>query len=201
MRTSGLVTNVLPNICDWFTRSHPFKGENRTRNRSKVGKRALRLSLPLLVLGGLVTIEFSLSREFCKNNFLDRLDLNLMCVRVKDSGRSGKDTGYWVGHFQISEELRMKEEARKNLEGTDENASRQDDRARNVGRKANKKKNNEYRPLLARLIHSSAAVPEPLITQGVCHVTAELILLSIPNRLVYTKQEQIAGMFFQQFRK
>ena len=28
---------ILPhlNICDWFTRLHPSKGENRTRNRSE----------------------------------------------------------------------------------------------------------------------------------------------------------------------
>ena len=38
---------VLPhlNICDWFTRLHPSKGENRTRNRSESCKcnRACRL--------------------------------------------------------------------------------------------------------------------------------------------------------------
>ena len=26
------------NICDWFTRSHPSEGENRTRNRSEVAR-------------------------------------------------------------------------------------------------------------------------------------------------------------------
>ncbi len=26
------------NICDWFTRSHPSNGENRTRNRSECSK-------------------------------------------------------------------------------------------------------------------------------------------------------------------
>jgi hypothetical protein len=31
---------VLPhlNIRDWFTRSHPSKGENRTRNRSEIAR-------------------------------------------------------------------------------------------------------------------------------------------------------------------
>jgi hypothetical protein len=27
-----------PNIRDWFTRSHPSKGENRTRNRSEIAR-------------------------------------------------------------------------------------------------------------------------------------------------------------------
>jgi hypothetical protein len=27
-----------PNICDWFARSHPSKGENRTRNRSEIAR-------------------------------------------------------------------------------------------------------------------------------------------------------------------
>ena len=129
-----------------------------------------------LLISGLVTIEFSLSREFCKNNFLNPLDLNLMCVRVKDPDGSGKDTGYWVGHFQISDELRMKEDARKILEEFDGYGSTQQEQSR--------KKKNEYRPVLAQLIQSSIAVPESLIRQGVCYVTAELISLSVPNRLV-----------------
>ena len=32
--------SVLPhlNICDWFTHSHLSRGENRTRNRSKIAR-------------------------------------------------------------------------------------------------------------------------------------------------------------------
>ena len=100
-----------------------------------------------------------------------------MCVRVEDPGGSGKDSGYWVGHFQISDELRMKEDARKNLEEFDWNGSTQQEQSR--------KKENEYRPVLAQLMQRSIPVPELLIRQGVCYVTAELISLSVPNRLVY----------------
>ena len=58
-----------------------------------------------------MTIQFHLSNKYCVGHFLDPLDLNLMCVRIKDPDGTGKDTGYWVGHFQISEVLRMGEEA------------------------------------------------------------------------------------------
>ncbi len=80
-------------------------------------------------------MEFNLSNYYCEDHFLDPLDLNLMCVRVKDPDGSGKDTGYWVGHFQISEELRKKEDARKVLEEADKNAStqEQDDQPSEVG--------------------------------------------------------------------
>ena len=186
---------------------------------------------------GFVTMEFSLSKDYCKDHFLDPLDLNLMCVRVKDPGGSGKDTGYWVGHFQLSEELRKKEDARKLLEEVDGNASTQKKKdaqpieieinsssalpdaqeAKKTKNKAKetskddhgawpalpsnpvasvpkvqdaKKMNNEtkakpktnkdekYRPMLARLIHSSTPIPESIITQRYFYVTVELITLA-----------------------
>jgi hypothetical protein len=45
---------VLPhlNICDWFTRSHPLKGENRTRNRSR--GRAFKVKTLLFLLYGFI---------------------------------------------------------------------------------------------------------------------------------------------------
>ena len=52
---------VLPHlsICDWITRSHPSKGENRTRNRSC--EQALKMYfVPLSLLKHLI------SRSFCK---------------------------------------------------------------------------------------------------------------------------------------
>ena len=61
-------------------------------------------------------MEFSLSKDYCKDHCLDLFDLNLMCVRVKDPEGSDEDKGYWVGHFQISDELRKKEDVRKILE-------------------------------------------------------------------------------------
>ena len=69
-------------------------------------------------------MEFNLSNAYIRDHVLDPLDLNLMCVRVKDPDGSGKDTGYWVGHFQISEELRKKEDARKILEEAEKNAKK-----------------------------------------------------------------------------
>ncbi len=160
-----------------------------------------------------------------------------MCVRVKDPDGSGKDTGHWIGHFKISEEMRKKEDARKVLEEADKNAStqkEQDDQPSEVElssssavselqgtkksknkakknakkdedawpllpgfnpptpipesqdtKKMNKgKKDEKYRPVLARLIHSSSPVPESIIAQKFCYVTVELIMLSIPDRLV-----------------
>ena len=62
-----------------------------------------------------MTLQFHLSDEYCEDHFLDPLDLNLMCVRIKDPDGTGKDTGYWVGHFQISEVLRTEEEAEQIL--------------------------------------------------------------------------------------
>ncbi len=105
-----------------------------------------------------------------------------MCVRAKDPDGLGKDTGYWVGHFQISEEFRKKvEDARKIIVESD-----QDDQPNEVGLRSD---TNEYRPILARLIHSSAPVPESLIAQKFCYVTAELIKLNIPDRLVKTSAQ------------
>ena len=126
-------------------------------------------------------MEFNLSNDYCKDHLLDTLDLNLMCVRVKNPDESGKDTGYWVGHFQISEEFRKEEDARKIIEEAD-----QDDQPNEVGLRLD---TNEYRPILARLIHSSAPVPESLIAQKFCYVTAELIKLNIPDRLVKTSAQ------------
>ena len=72
-------------------------------------------------------MEFDLSDRYCKVHFLDPLDLNLLCVRVKDpANKLGKDAGYWVGHFQISEELRKKEDAKSILEMVKEMASAKD---------------------------------------------------------------------------
>ena len=177
-------------------------------------------------------MEFSLSHAYCKDHLLHPLDLNLMCVRVKDPGGSGKDTGFWVGHFQISEELRKKEDARKRLEEFDGNASTQTEKDTQpievfeiqetkktensacsqddhdawpyfhsnpsapvpkvenamINHETNaKSKTNEdqrYLPILARLIHSSTPIPESIVAQRYFYVTVELIMLSIPDRLV-----------------
>ena len=174
-------------------------------------------------------MKFELSYDYCARHFLDPLDLNLMCVRIKDPNGTGKDTGYWVGHFQISEESRKKEDARKSLKEiasakkeqdvspsesevdcslTKEEKSfmkdhggcpslptlnssapvfgLQDEKKIKEGakKKSNLKKNSEYRPVVARLIHSSSPVPESLITQEFCYATVELIFLSVPDRLV-----------------
>ena len=128
-------------------------------------------------------MEFKLSYDYCKDHFLDPLDLSLMCVRVKDPDGSEKDTGYWVGHFQISEELR-KDDVRKINEEAGKNASSQKDQdvSPNVAELGSDL--DEYRSVLARLIHSSTPVPESLITQRFCYVNVELIRLSIPNRSV-----------------
>ncbi|CAB4015333.1 Hypothetical predicted protein, partial [Paramuricea clavata] len=126
----------------------------------------------------IVTMEFKLSYDYCKDHFLDPLDLNLMCVRVKDSDGSGKDTGYWVGHFQISEELKWKEED----EEAEKNASSQKDQDVSPIEAGLGLDLDEYRSVLARLIHSSAPIPESLITQRFCYVSVELIRLSIPDR-------------------
>ena len=156
-----------------------------------------------------------------------------MCVRVKDPDGTGKDTGYWVGHFQISEELWRKEDARKAREKVEKNTStkkeedvptndtwslvdqlptstqtkaktstelKQEDwpslgelnpaprlNVKKISEEDDRKSSGEkgpYRPLLARLIHSSTPVPQSLLTQKICYVTAELINLSIPERSV-----------------
>ena len=175
-------------------------------------------------------MKFDLSYQYCVDHFLDPLDLNLMCVRIKDPNGTGKDTGYWVGHFQISEELRRGDEARKATKEADENASAEKDKdissietglnsssstktesnskkdhdscstlptsspvpglqdakriKEGAKKKSNSKKNSEYRPVVARLIHSSSPVPESLITQKFCYATAELTFLSVPDRSV-----------------
>ena len=113
-------------------------------------------------------MKFDLSNQYCEDHFLDPLGLNLMCVRIKDPDGSGKDTGYWVGHFQILEELKKKEDARKSL--------------KEVMKKSNLKKDSDYRPLVARIIHSSSPVPESLIAQEFCYASVELIFLSVPDR-------------------
>ena len=99
-----------------------------------------------------------------------------MCVRVKEPDRSGKDIGYWVGHFQISGDIKKKEEKnRKQL-------------------KSNVEEGDEYRSVVAQLIYSSTPVPESLITQRLCYVTAELILINLPNRLVKNISLNISGL-------
>ena len=173
-------------------------------------------------------MNFDLSNLYCAAHFLDPLDLNLMCVRIKDPDGSGKDAGYWVGHFQVSEELRKKEDARKSLKeiasskkgqeasasetgidcssstkSVEDNSVKDDDACLTLNisppvpglqdrkkikeearKKSHLKKDSVYRPVVARLIHSSSPVPESLITQGFCYVTVELIFLSVPDRLV-----------------
>lgn len=121
----------------------------------------------LYLVSGSVTIEFNLSYNYSKNHFLTPLNLNLMCVRVKDPDGSGEDNGYWIGHFQISEVLR-----KKNATTIDDPSSENSD-------------SKKYQPILARLISPhSTSVPESFIKQRFCYVTAEMIMLSSPNRLV-----------------
>ena len=115
---------------------------------------------------GIVSMKFDLSCDYCEDHGMNKLNLNFMCVRVKEPDRSGKDIGYWVGHFQISGDVRKKKEKnRKQL-------------------KSNVEEGDEYRSVVAQLIYSSTPVPESLITQRLCYVTAELILINLPNRLV-----------------
>ena len=144
-----------------------------------------------------MTVEFDLSNEYCEDHSLDSLDLNLMCVRIKDPNGSGKDTGYWVGHFQISETLMTVECAGESTKEAEGILSFQDDQntcspipvlnisdpsswleAEDVENKS------KYKTVLARLIQSSSPVPESLMTQELCCATVELISLSIPDRLV-----------------
>ena len=131
-------------------------------------------------------MKFDLSCDYCEDHGLNPLNLNFMCVRVKESDRSGEDTdrsgedtdrsgedtdrsgediGYWVGHFQISGDVKKEGNNRKQL-------------------KSNVEEGDEYRSVVAQLIYSSTPIPESLITQRLCYVTAELILINLPNRLV-----------------
>ena len=171
-----------------------------------------------------MTIKFDLSYQYCEDHFLDPLDLNLMCVRIKDPNGTGKDTGYWVGHFQISKEPRREEDAKKSAKEADKNASAKKDKntsptstkrkgnsrkdqdacsalptnnsapmhglqdakkTKEAKKKSDSKKNSEYKAVVARLIHSSSPVPDSLISQKFCYATAELLFLSVPDRLVY----------------
>ena len=176
-------------------------------------------------------MKFDLSYQYCEDHFLDPLGLNLMCVRIKDPNGRGKDTGYWVGHFQILEEVK-REDTRKSAKVADKSASAkkdhdvsssdtglgssastkkgnsikdkdacptlptssssgavpgsQDAKKTKTGakKKPHPKKNDEYRSVVARLIHSSSPAPESLITQEYCNAIVELIFLSVPDRLV-----------------
>ncbi|XP_028391332.1 LOW QUALITY PROTEIN: uncharacterized protein LOC114516140 [Dendronephthya gigantea] len=151
---------------------------------------------------GLVTMEFDLSDRYCKVHFLDPLDLNLLCVRAKDpANRSEKDAGFWVGHFQISEELRKKEDAKLLLEMMTEMQSAKDflaDETESIHnsqpenlpsptrkvKPVNERYSQEkdfYRPILARLIDSSTPIPDSLIAKRF-YVTVEFISLGIPDR-------------------
>ena len=125
-------------------------------------------------------MEFKLSKNYAKNHFLTPLDLNLMCVRVKDPNGSGKDSGYWIGHFQISEELRKKVDAIKAMEALENPESTN---IEELESEISDSKN--YQAIVARFINSSTPVPESFIQQRFCYVTAEMILLSSPNRSVF----------------
>lgn len=168
-----------------------------------------------ILFSGFVTIQFHLSYRYCEDHFLDPLDLNLMCVRIEDPDGSGKDIGYWVGHFQISGELRTGEEAEEILSAekdqdvppseseldSSSTTKRKEDTQKeqhacptvpplNISDQIpgledeNLEKKSEYQLVLARLIQSSRPVPKSLITQEFCCASVELILLSIPERLV-----------------
>lgn len=108
-------------------------------------------------------MEFNLSANYCKSHFLTPLNLNLMCVRVKDPEGSGEDNGYWIGHFQISR-VGGSVDANEPTSGI-----------------SNSKK---YPRIKAKLI-SPSSVLDSIIKQRYCYVTAEMILLSSPNRLVF----------------
>ena len=148
-------------------------------------------------------MEFKLSNDYIMNHGLDPLDLNLMCVRVKNPDASQKGSnGFWVGHFQISKELKQKKDEKKLNENAKKSTSAPNDndvqanesvmedstsdaeKDNNVEAKSNASEEYEYRTILARLIQSSAPVPELFIAQKYCHVTAELIMLNISDRLV-----------------
>ena len=151
-------------------------------------------------------MEFKLSIDYIINKGLDPLDLNLMCVRVKNPDAS--QNGFWVGHFQISKELKQKKDAQKLNENAKKSTSAPNDNDvqanesvmedstsdaeedNNVEAKSNASEEYEYRTILARLIQSSTPVPELLITQKICYVTAELIMLNISDRLVWVMFEQ-----------
>ena len=153
-------------------------------------------------------MEFDLSNLYCEVHFLDPLDLNLLCVRVKDpANKSEKDAGYWVGHFQISEKLRKKEDAKLFYEMVKEMKSAKDFHADGTEpvdfsqststrcdlpsstekveqiNERNCEEENYYRTVLARLINSSTPIPSSLIAERF-YVTVELISLSIPDRFV-----------------
>ena len=102
-----------------------------------------------------------------------------MCVRVKDPDGSGEDNGYWTGHFQISEVLRKKN-ARKSMGPAEfADATTIDEPTRKIS------DSEKFQPVIAKLISPhSTLVPESFIKQRFCYVTAEMILLSSPNRLV-----------------
>ena len=121
-------------------------------------------------------MEFNLSYDYSNNHFLAPLELNLMCVRVKDPDGSGEDNGYWIGHFQISEVLKKKNAA-KSMRAAEFTTNDEPTRQTSDSEK--------FQPILARLISPhSTLVPESFIKQRFCYVTAEMILLSSPNRLV-----------------
>ncbi|XP_028391339.1 helicase with zinc finger domain 2-like isoform X2 [Dendronephthya gigantea] len=169
----------------------------------------LRVNFARVETSGLVTMNFDLSLEYCDNHFLEPLDLNLLCVRVKvPEKKSGKDAGFWVGHFQISEELRRKKDVKGTLEEALEKKSTKESedhlagedepestisapktstqKAKKINEKLNSKakykKSEEYRPVLARLIHNSSPIPEAILAELFCYVTVELIFLNIPDR-------------------
>ena len=163
-------------------------------------------------------MTFDLSNDYCNNHSIESLDLELMCVRVKDpENGSEKDAGYWVGHFQVSEELRRKrdvkgiqEEALEKKSTTEnedilvdgdepistasapptsiQSAKKMDEKAKS---RTESKKGEKYRPGLARLIYSSIPIPDVLITKQFCYVTVELISLGIPDRLVKIKISRV----------
>ena len=166
-------------------------------------------------------MTFDLSHKYCKEHNLDPLFLNLMCVRVKHLDRSKKDAGYWVGHFQISEECIKKEDEKERIEEVEENDATKKEQVFSASETvlgsssttkeentqqyhnscptvhsvnipdpvaeledAKLEKTSEYKSVFARLIQSSSPVPESLIEQELCCATVELILISIPDRLV-----------------
>ena len=98
-----------------------------------------------------LSMEFRMNTVYSQNHCSEIRYLDLVCVRVKNPKEEGRQAGFWVGHFQITQ--------------------------------CGTKKDKKVLVVKAHSIQSSSPAPEFLIDQK-CLVTAEIIHLTTPDRLV-----------------